>query len=149
VAHHFHSPRYDGLPVKLQPGGPGYELTFAASAVLSYLFALSLPSTDTCLVSSEELLKTKSTSELRKALEHTSALFEAHELTLMEPLLAFLTSPRMYARGVRVVGSETCVSRAPTVSFVVVDGAGGNKSMLSRDIVEQVDQLGTVSDTCS
>ena len=146
VAHHFHSPHYDSLPFKLQPGGPGYELVYAAAAVLPYLYALASPYTNADLTSSEDLLQSKSTAELRKALERTSTLFEAHEHTLMEPLLAFLTSPRMYACGVRVVGPETCTSRVPTVSFVVVDGDGPeNTSMLSRDIVEQIDKLGTVS----
>lgn len=145
VAHHFHSPRCDGLPTKLQPGGPGYELSYAAAAVLPYLYALSSPSADFALKDSEELLRAKSSADLRSGLEHTSALFETHERTLMEPLLSFLTSPRMYARGVRVVGPETCTSRAPTVSFVVIgeEGSAG-KSMLSRNLVEQVDQLGTV-----
>lgn len=145
IAHHFHSPRYDDLPFKLQPGGPGYELVYASAAVLSYLYALSLPSpNDAKVIPSEELLKVKSTSELREALETTSTLVEAHEKALMEPLLAFLTSPRMYARGVRVVGPESCASRAPTVSFIVVDNGAGT-SMSSRDIVEKIDRLGTVS----
>lgn len=145
VAHHFHSPRYDSLPFKLQPGGPGYELSYGAAAVLPYLYTLSSPSTSAILTDSEEWLRTKSTSDIRIALEHTSALFETHERMLMEPLLAFLTSQRMYRRGVRIVGPETCESRAPTVSFIVIDGDNStSKSMLSKDLVEQVDQLGTV-----
>jgi hypothetical protein len=144
IAHHFHSPRYDDLPFKLQPGGPGYELTYASAAVLPYLISLSSPSASG-LIDSEELLRAKSKAELRTALEHTSALFEAHERTLMEPLLSFLKSEKMYARGVRIVGLETCDGRAPTVSFVVVDTPGGRKGVKSREIVEKVDEIRTVS----
>ncbi|KAF8577063.1 PLP-dependent transferase [Ramaria rubella] len=143
VAHHFHSPSYDHLPFKLQPGGPGYELTYAASAVLPYLHSLSGLAKSPGLVDSEELLRTIPRLELRKALEHTSALFEAHELTLMEPLLEFLTSQRLYERGVRVVGPENTDSRAPTICFVVLD-TPGKKGIRSQDIVERVDKLGTI-----
>lgn len=146
ITHHFHTPQYDLVPYKLQPGGRGYESVYAAAPVLSYLYALSLPVSERKFIPPEELLKVKSTSELREALGRTSALFEAHERTLMEPLLEFLTSPRMYARGVRVVGPESCTARAPTVAFVVVGANGTQAGNISgREIVEEVDKLGTVS----
>lgn len=142
MAHHFHSPKYDDYPFKLQPGGQGYELTYASSAVLSYLYRLSQASGD--LINSEELFRVKSWVELRRALEHTSSLFEAHEKTLMVPLLDFLTSEKMYERGVRVVGPETLNCRAPTVSFIVID-TENKEGMKSQKIIESIDQKGTVS----
>ncbi|KIJ23685.1 hypothetical protein M422DRAFT_275687 [Sphaerobolus stellatus SS14] len=141
VAHHFHSPKYDGLPFKLQPGGAGYELTYATSAVLPYLYRLS--QTTGNLINSEELLATKSKAELRKALEHTSSLFEAHEGQLAKLLLEFLTSSKMYERGVRVVGPETLELRAPTISFIVIDTPRA-KGIRSQDIITKVDAKGTM-----
>jgi hypothetical protein len=62
----------------------------------------------------------------------------------MVPLMDFLTSQKMYDRGVRVVGPETLELRAPTISFIVID-THNNKGMRSQDIIEHVDQKGTVS----
>jgi len=140
VTHHFHMPRHAARPFKLQVGGPGYELVFAAAAVLPYLVSLSSP--DAVLFDSEDLLRKRSKQELRAALEQTGALFHQHEKRLMEPVLGFLKSERAYARGVRIVGIEDAghSAREPTMSFVVV----GDKSMKSKDIVERIDSLGTI-----
>jgi len=141
VAHHFHSPKYDAYPFKLQPGGPGYELTYATASILPYLYRLSQSSGDT--PNSETLLKSKSRPELLQALEKTSKLFEAHEHELVVTLLDFLTSAKMYDRGVRVVGPETFNFRAPTISFIVID-TPNSKGMKSEDIILKVDSKGTV-----
>ncbi|GJJ14096.1 hypothetical protein Clacol_008353 [Clathrus columnatus] len=141
VAHHFHSPNYDSHPFKLQPGGPGYELTYGSSAVLPYLYRLSQVEGD--LINSKELLQTKSKNELREALERTSDLFRDHERRLMERLLGFLTSSTLYNRGVRVVGPESLTWRAPTIGFIVIKSEQG-EALSSRDIVEQVDKKGTI-----
>lgn len=142
VAHHFHSPKYDDYPFKLQPGGAGYELTYGASAVLPYLYRLSQTSGE--LVSSEQLLPVKSKTELRQALERTSDLFSIHERSLVERLLGYLTSPALYKRGVRIVGPEGLEHRAPTISFIVI-GSRDEKPLTSQEIVEQMDKKGTVS----
>ncbi|KAF8515047.1 PLP-dependent transferase [Hysterangium stoloniferum] len=141
VAHHFHSPHYDNLPFKLQPGGAGYELTYSSSAVLPYLYRLSRSSGD--LIDSEDLLRKTPRAELRSALEHTSALVQVHEDELVKTLLDYLTSSRMYERGVRVAGPESPTLRAPTISFLVID-TEGKKGLKSRDIVEYVDTKGTI-----
>ena len=138
VVHHFHSPRFDAAPFKLQPGGPGYELTYAAAAVLPYLVSLSSP--PLAASASPEHLTADAAPALRTALARTSALFVVHERALLEPLLAFLTGGQAYVRGVRVVGPQGCDARAPTVSFVVV----GERSMTSRAVVGRVEELARV-----
>ena len=116
LAHHF-------LPVhrtayKLEPGGPGYELVYACTAVPAYLRALSPAG----------------------ALDDAWARIAAHEQALVQPLLAYLL--RRAPRGVRVVGEETAgLHRAPTVSFVVV----GDRPVRSRDVVRAFDEKNTVS----
>ncbi|KAH6874326.1 selenocysteine lyase [Coprinopsis sp. MPI-PUGE-AT-0042] len=118
LVHHFididASPSY-----KLQPGGPGYELVHATTGVNAYLQSLT-PSND------------------------IRASFEAiarHEQVLIKPLLAFLTDPAQYERGVRVVGDgNTSANRVPTISFVVV----GQNPMKSSDVVKAFDETGTI-----
>lgn len=105
---------------KLQPGGAGYELTYASTAVLPYLKSLS-PSGN---------------------LDDAFALITQHEQKLLEVLLGYLTSDEARARGVRVVGDETWGSqRVPTVSFVVT----GQRTMKSKDVVAVFDKKGNVS----
>ncbi|CAE6441107.1 unnamed protein product [Rhizoctonia solani] len=120
LAHYF-LPTNEGSPYKLQPGGPGYERSYAISAVLEYFYSLS-PSGDD--------------------LSTTFDLIAQHEADLMRPLLECLLSPEMYNRGVRIVGPESMDPkiRAPTISFVVV----GDKPVRSQDIVKKFDELGDV-----
>jgi selenocysteine lyase/cysteine desulfurase len=103
---------------KLQPGGPGYELVYATTAVIPYLLSLSPEN-------------------------NLTASFKAiaeHEQTLSEPLLKYLLSE--YDRGVRIVGDEKAgLGRVPTISFVVV----GQRSIKSKDIVAVFDKHGDVS----
>jgi selenocysteine lyase/cysteine desulfurase len=118
LAHHF-------LPVgsksyKLQPGGPGYELVYGTTGIIPYLLSLT-PKND---------------------LKASFDAIAAHEQTLCEPLLGFLTAPEQHERGVRVVGDEKAgPSRAPTISFVVV----GPRKTNSKDIVAVFDSVGGVS----
>lgn len=117
IAHHFLD--VGNKPYKLQPGGPGYELVYGATAVVPYLKSL--------------------TQE-----DDLTASFDAianHEQTLLAPLLLFLTDAKQVARGVRVVGtSKIDLSRVPTVSFVVV----GQNAMKSKDIVGAFDKKGGI-----
>ena len=118
LAHHFLP--VDSKAYKLLPGGAGYELTYASSGVLSYLQSLS-PIGD---------------------VDDAFVRIANHEQELVKPLLGYLTSAVARANGVRVVGSEVSgLSRAPTISFVVV----GQKSVKSKDIVSYFDKKGGVS----
>ena len=111
------------MAYKLQPGGPGYEITYGTTGVLPYLLSLSTgpsgPGT----------------------LQDSFALIAAHEQTLVEPLLAFLTAPEQLDRGVRVVGNDKPgPDRVPTISFVVT----GQRAMKSKDVVGFFDSRGGV-----
>ncbi|TFY66914.1 hypothetical protein EVG20_g4169 [Dentipellis fragilis] len=115
IAHHFLP--VDDVSYKLQPGGPGYELSYGVTGVLDYLLSLT-PSKD---------------------LDASFKAIADHEQKLVEPLLAFLKSQE--ARGVHIVGSEKAgLSRAPTISFIV----GGERPIKSRDVVKIFDQKGGI-----
>ncbi|KAG2143141.1 pyridoxal phosphate-dependent transferase [Suillus cothurnatus] len=117
IAHHFL--KVDNDLYKVQPGGPGYELVYGATAVVPYLKSLT-PDDD--LVASFDAIAN-------------------HEQTLLAPLLRFLTDPKQVSRGVRVVGtSKINLSRVPTVSFVVV----GQNAIKSKDIVGAFDKKGGI-----
>lgn len=122
VVHHFL--KVDNDPYKIQPGGPGYELTYAATGVMPYLKSLT----------------TK---------DDLAASFNAiadYEQTILAPLLQFLTDKKQAERGVRIVGtSDINLTRVPTVSFVVV----GQNAIKSKDIVGVFDKKGGVSLTLS
>jgi len=119
LVHHFL--QVDTLPYKLQPGGPGYEIAYATTAVVPYLLSLS-PNANSL-----------------------DASFEAitiHEQQLLKVLLGFLTAPEQVERGVRVVGDDKVgIDRVPTVSFVVT----GQRAMKSKDIVKVFDAKDGVS----
>jgi selenocysteine lyase/cysteine desulfurase len=111
----------------LQPGGPGYELNYAVTAVLPYF--LSLSSTPS---PSKE-------SNVKAALDDAFARIQSHEHELIEPLLAYLRSKK--ERGVLIVGDEqNPPSRVPTISFVV----RGDRPISSKQIVSHFDKLGDV-----
>ncbi|KAJ2912073.1 hypothetical protein MD484_g8343, partial [Candolleomyces efflorescens] len=115
IVHHFLD--VDKVAYKLQPGGPGYELVYATTGVLQYLQSLT---PDHSLASAYDAMA-------------------LHEQTLLRPLIAFLTEPAQWDRGVRVVGDDTVhLGRVPTVSFVVV----GQRAMRSKDIVKEFDRRG-------
>lgn len=115
LAHHFLS--VDHLPYKLQPGGGGYELTYASAAVLPYLISLTPSNT----------------------LEASFETIEKHEQSMLTHLLAYLSDQEQYDKGVRIVGSAKIgPTRAPTVSFVV-------QGKSSRSIVQHFDVAGNVS----
>lgn len=125
LTHHF-------LPVQgkaymLQPGGPGYELVYACTAVLPYLLSLS----STPSPSTEENVK--------GALDDAFTRIEDQERKLIEPLLAYLRSKK--GRGVLIVGDEeNSANRVPTISFVV----RGENPMASKQVVDHFDKLGNV-----
>lgn len=120
IVHHFLKSYVGDTGYRLQPGGPGYELVYGTTAIIPYLLSLTSAGT----------------------LEASFDAIAAHERTLVEPLLAYLTHPDRVAKGVRVVGEEEVnLQRLPTISFVVV----GEHSRQSRDIVKVFDQKGGVS----
>ncbi|OAX43451.1 PLP-dependent transferase [Rhizopogon vinicolor AM-OR11-026] len=117
IAHHFL--KVDNDPYKLQPGGPGYELAYATTAVMPYLKSLT-PEDD---------------------LEASFDAIANYEQELLAPLISFLADAKQVERGVRIVGtSEINLSRVPTVSFVVV----GQNAMKSKDIVGAFDRKGDI-----
>jgi hypothetical protein len=114
---------------KLQPGGPGYELTYATSGILPYFLSLG---------------PLQSVASPHDTLNVAFEAIERHEATLLTPLVEFLLSKKK--AGVRIVGLESVTSnRAPTVSFVVVGTDGRTKRLKSKDIVAHVDAAGNVS----
>lgn len=117
LAHHFLS--VENKPYKLQPGGPGYELTYATTAVVPYLQSLA-PS---------------------GSIDDAFSLIADHEQILISPILNYLTSAEAQERGVRVVGSESVdLNRVPTISFVV----SGERKVSSKDVVSYFDKKGKV-----
>jgi len=75
-------------------------------------------------------------------LEATWDVIAQHEQTLVAPLIHYLTDPKQWERGVRLVGDASInLMRAPTISFVVV----GDRAIKSRAIVEIFDEKGGVS----
>jgi selenocysteine lyase/cysteine desulfurase len=73
-----------------------------------------------------------------------SAAFDAitiQENVLVNALLEFLTAPRQFSRGVRVIGDPSpSPSRIPTISFIV----RGDRPLSSREIVAHLDNAGGV-----
>lgn len=129
LTHHFLN--IPELAYKICPGGTGYEVTYAVSAVVPYLLSLSN--------SSVEL-----NAEVPKKLGETFRLIAAHEQAIFSPLIDYLTSEEARKKGVLVVGSDKIdKSRAPTVSFVVKKEDG--TSIKSKDIVSFFDKRGKVS----
>jgi len=129
LAHYFIDPTdaaHWAPSIKLQPGGPGYELTYGTTAVLPYFISMGRSWGSRGDVSEAEALRTAFKG------------IEGHEGTILKPLLRFLVA--RYDKGVRIVGTSGVVrGRAPTVSFVVVSGDSSTKRLQSRWIVEQVD----------
>lgn len=112
--------KVDDKPSKFQPGGPGHELVYGASAIVPYL--KSLTPEDDLVASFDAIAK--------------------HEQEILTPLLRFLTDAKQVDRGVRILGTgEINFSRIPTVCFVVV----GQNAMKSKDIVEAFHKKGGVS----
>ncbi|KDQ51414.1 hypothetical protein JAAARDRAFT_41083 [Jaapia argillacea MUCL 33604] len=133
LAHHF-LPTSSSPITKLQPGGPGYELVYATTAVTPYLLSLS----------------PVSTSSESDRLDQAFDVIKAHEQILVRRLLSWLESKERWERGVRVVGEslsdltsegEAAVERrVPTISFVIV----GERNMGSKDVVKVFDQKGGI-----
>ena len=103
--------------MKLVPGGPNFELSWATTAVLPYLLILAKGS------SSDTIEKLKIATNVRVA---------AHESLLMTPLLEFLKARK--DKGVRILGIEEGdgSKRASTISFVV-------QGKTPKDIAESFD----------
>lgn len=121
IVHDFF--KVDNKPHKFQPGGPGNELVYGATAIVPYLKSLT-PEDD--LVASFNAITN-------------------HEQDILTPLLRFLTDAKQVERGVRIMGtSEINPSRIPTVCFVVV----GQNAIKSKDIVEAFNKKGGISIQC-
>lgn len=133
LTHHFLN--IPANAYKLCPGGTGYEVTYAVTAVVPYLVSLSSPSTGADVgLNSDVVAK----------LEESFAQIAAYEQELLFPLIGYLTGAEAREKGVLVVGSERIdESRAPTVSFVVRKADG--TSVKSRDIVGFFDRKGKAS----
>ncbi|KAF9454405.1 PLP-dependent transferase [Macrolepiota fuliginosa MF-IS2] len=117
LAHHFL--KVDNTSYKLEPGGPGYELVYGTTGVVPYLLSLT-PAND---------------------LQATWDAIAQHEQTLVAPLLQYLTDPKQWARGIRVVGEESInLTRAPTICFVIV----GDRAIKSKDVVKIFDEKGGI-----
>ena len=117
LGHHFLSTS-GASPAKLQPGGPGYELTYSCTGVPAYLRALTPSGT----------------------LVDAWTAVAAHEQALLTILLGYLRGKE--GRGVRIVGDEMeGGTRVPTVSFVVA----GERAMSSKAVVRAFDAKGDVS----
>jgi len=117
IVHHFL--RVGDTSYKLQPGGPGYELVYGVTGVIPYLLSLT-PAND---------------------LQASWDAIAQHEQTLVASLIKYLTDPKQWARGVRVVGEESVnLTRAPTISFVIV----GDRHIKSKDIVKIFDEKGGI-----
>lgn len=111
--------KVDDKPYKFQPGGPGNELVYGASAIVPYL--KSLTPEDDLAASFDAIAK--------------------HEQEILTPLLRFLTDAKQFDRGVRILGTgEIDFSRIPTVCFVVV----GQNAIKSKDIVGAFSKKGGV-----
>ena len=112
----------DTLPYKLQPGGPGYEIVYATTAVLPYLLSIAPAKAN--------------------SLDAAFSAIAAHGINLLQTLLGFLTASEQFERGIRVVGDDKIgPGRVPTVSFVVT----GQRAIKSKDIVKVFDAKGGVS----
>ncbi|KAI5453683.1 hypothetical protein NCC49_005503 [Naganishia albida] len=133
LGHYFHpqSPAY-----KLAPGGAPYELQVGCHPILPYLLSLS----------DNDVVDTMADDDPgQQRLESAYDRIQAHERTLSERMLAYLTSEPAWTRGVRVVGPDTARDRVPTISFVVVeraekDAGTWRKRVKSRDIVSRFDE---------
>lgn len=119
LAHYFLHSTSPG-PLKLVPGGPNFELSYATTAVFPYLKSLSG-------------LKGAQLEDIQVVKRTTNQRIAAHEARLMAPLLEFLRSRK--SKGVKIMGLEDADSarRAPTVSLVV-----NGKSC--KDIAESFDE---------
>jgi selenocysteine lyase/cysteine desulfurase len=106
LAHYFLNDAGSPGPLKLVPGGPNFELSYASKAVLEYMLGLSG-------------LEGPITAEISEMKELANKRIASHEERLMTPLLDFLKSRS--SAGVRILGIEDGDSsrRAPTISFVV------------------------------
>lgn len=146
IAHYFFTD--SDKSTKLHLGGPGYELTYAVSSVLSYFVQL----TNAGLNSRDPRLQVFNYDNRELILSTLRPSFEAmkaHEQNLVSKLLSFLTDPEQWDRGYRVVGSEEAVERAPTISFVIVEGSKGQPAMRSQDVVNPICKNGRVSQPTS
>jgi len=123
VVHHFLSPSVDTNGFKLQPNGPGYELTWGSTAIVPYIKSLTSEGT----------------------LDAGYQAMVAHDAEIAEAMLAYLTADKQRSRGVRVVGSEDASpQRMPTVSFLIVEGADGEPGIKSKELVNLFDKQGEI-----
>lgn len=89
-----------------------------------------------------------SSQDTQAMIQSSFRAMREYEERLIEPLVKFLQSK--HNTGVRIVGPNTHLNRAPTVAFVVIDEQASRpgqikKRLSSKSIVQQIDQSGTVS----
>ncbi|KIO34165.1 hypothetical protein M407DRAFT_223831 [Tulasnella calospora MUT 4182] len=130
---HYFLKDYTAGYLKLQPGGPGYEVPYGTTGVLPYLLSLA----------GSVGVGDRSESEL---LDGAFQRIAAHEEDLMKPIIGFLLSEEAKKAGVRIVGPESANKqvRAPTISFVVVGQDGKTKRLHSKDVVAEFDSQGGI-----
>ncbi|KAG8897004.1 hypothetical protein FRC00_004940, partial [Tulasnella sp. 408] len=128
---HFPIALFSQVYLKLQLGGPGYEVTYGTTGVPPYLPSLA----------GNVGVGDRSESEL---LNEAFRRIAAHEENLMKPIIGFLLSEEVKKAGVRIVGPESADEevRAPTISFVVVGQDGKTKRLQSTDVVAESDYRG-------
>jgi len=123
VVHHFLSPSVDTNGYKLQPNGPGYELTSGTTAIVPYIESLTEAGT----------------------IDAGYQAIVSHDAELAKDMLSYLTNPKQRSRGVRVVGSEEASeNRMPTVSFLIIEGANGEPAIKSKELVNRFDKRGEI-----
>lgn len=88
----------------------------------------------------------KQLQALQKSLDESYAAIIAQERELLAELIGFLTSDKMRAKGVRIVGTESAdpTVRAPTVSFILADAQG--RASDPRAVALQKILIGQVGD---
>ncbi|KAL1750274.1 pyridoxal phosphate-dependent transferase [Schizophyllum commune] len=165
VVHHFLN--VPEVAYKIMPGGPGYEAVYALTGIIPYLLSLTpegeklLGETALLHDPGADSMPLLTNPSLPAVLEGVWSAIAAHELTLMAPLLSFLTHPDQWARGVRIAGDggafqdggnsavgapfqNHVAGRAPTVSFVMVESSNGKPRLRSKEVVEYFDKRGKI-----
>ncbi|KAG8799770.1 hypothetical protein FRC17_007047, partial [Serendipita sp. 399] len=128
---------------RFQLGGPGYELTYASSRVLGYLLSVGSSSPPDASLSDQSVLSMDKSS-IDEALLKSFDAIAKHEFKLNQRFISFLKAKQQWNRGIRIVGSTDLDQRAPTISFIVLEGKAGEPAMRSKDVVAGVDAQGGI-----
>lgn len=125
LAHYFFSSKVKG-GVKLQPGGASYELQASIPPIIDYLISL-VPG-----------VNGSKSDQLVTAFERIAL----HEQSLIAPLLEYLSSDEVKAKGVKIIGqtSPSALVRVPTISFSL----GPNSDLTPARLVDAMHKTGKV-----